>query len=285
MKISSTFPLAGVIGWPVSHSLSPKLHSYWLVENNINGAYVPLAVKPENIEQALKALKVLGFVGCNLTIPHKASAINYVEEITPLALRIGAINTIVVRQDGTLKGDNTDAFGFLKNLYEHVPDFDCTQGPTIILGAGGAARAVCAALIDAGAKNICVLNRTKDRGEKLVADFGPIVSFKSWESRGLALKDAHLLVNTTSLGMSGQPNLEIDLSLLPGTAVVYDLIYSPLMTRLLISAGEQGNRIVDGLGMLLHQATPGFSAWFGKGPEVSEKLRLFVRSNLSGKIE
>ncbi len=285
MRIANAFPIACVIGWPVTHSLSPKLHNYWLEENNIPGAYVPLAVQPENLKHALHSLKVLGFVGCNLTIPHKALAINYVEEITPLALRIGAINTIVVQQDGTLKGDNTDSVGFLRNLYEHVPNFDCTQGPIIVLGAGGAARAVCAALIDAGAKTIFICNRSKNRSESLVADFGSIISVGPWESRNAALKDAHLLVNTTSLGLNGQPNLEIDLSLLPKNAIVYDLVYSPLMTRLLISARENGNRIVDGLGMLLHQARPGFAAWFGKEPEISENVRSFVISNLAGKTK
>jgi len=285
MKTANIFPIAGVMGWPVTHSLSPKLHNYWLEENNIDGAYIPLAVQPENIEQALVSLKTLGFMGCNLTIPHKALAIKYVEEITPLALRIGAINTIVVQKNGSLKGDNTDAFGFLKNLYEQIPNFDCAHGSTIILGAGGAARAVCVALIDAGAREICVLNRSQDRGEKLVSDFGPIVSSKSWELRGSALKNASLLVNTTSLGMRGQPNLEIDISLLPVNAVVYDLVYSPLMTRLLISAGARGNRVVDGLGMLLHQARPGFFAWFGKEPEVSERLRSFVKGDLLEKIK
>ena len=285
MKPANRFPVAGVMGWPVTHSLSPKLHSYWLNENNVNGAYVPLAVRPENLETALKALKILGFVGCNLTIPHKALAINFVEKITPLALRIGAINTIVVQQDGTLMGDNTDAFGFIKNLYEHIPDFNCGHGPTIVLGAGGAARAVCAALVDAGAKDICILNRTRNRSERLVSDFGSIVSWKNWDSRSSVLKDAHLLVNTTSLGMDGQPNLEIDVSLLSEEAVVYDLVYSPLMTKLLIAAEENGNRIIGGLGMLLHQARPGFSAWFGEEPRVSDKLRSFVKMDLVGKVK
>ncbi len=285
MKLANPFPIAGVMGWPITHSLSPKLHSYWLNENNVKGAYVPLSVRPEHLATALEALKVLGFVGCNLTIPHKALAINFVDEITPLALRIGAINTIVVQQNGTLRGDNTDAFGFMKNLYENIPDFDCAQGPTIVLGAGGAARAVCAALIDAGAKNIFVLNRTQSRSDKLVADFGSIVSSRSWETREAALKDAHLLVNATSLGMNGQPNLEIDVSLLSANAVVYDLIYSPLMTELMIAAEENGNRVIGGLGMLLHQARPGFSFWFGKEPEVSDKLRSFIKNDLAGTVK
>ena len=271
MMLSGEARLAGVMGWPVAHSRSPRLHGYWLQQHGIDGAYLPLAVHPENLPDALGALPLLGFAGCNLTIPHKEAALELVGEVTPLAARIGAINTVTVKADGTLLGDNTDAYGFMENLRAEAPEFDPAGGPAVVLGSGGAARAVCAGLIAAGIKDIILLNRTQERAEKLAADMGAEVRIQPWSGR-----DAALLVNTTSLGMSGQPALELDLSQLPSDAVVSDLVYSPLRTALLGAAGARGNRTVGGLGMLLHQARPGFAAWFGVDPDVTPELHQIV---------
>jgi shikimate dehydrogenase len=271
--------LAGIIGWPVAHSRSPALHNFWLAEHAIDGVYVPLAVRPEELEQALRALPALGFRGCNLTIPHKAAALSIVDRVVPLARRIGAINTIVVGRDRRLEGSNTDAFGFREHLRESVPGWDPAGGPAVVLGAGGAARAVVAALGEAGVAEICLTNRTPRRAEVLAQDLGGMparITVHEWSERGRLLRGAGLLVNATSLGMHNQPPLELDLSGLPREAVVVDIVYVPLETPLLASARRRGNRTVDGLGMLLHQGRPGFEAWFGSPVRVSRELRAAV---------
>lgn len=282
MTLSGAAKLAGVMGWPVAHSRSPRLHGFWLERYGVDGAYVPLAVRPERLREALKALPALGFAGCNLTLPHKEAALDALDEITPLAARIGAVNTVTVGEEGTLSGDNTDAFGFIENLRHAISGWRADAGPTVLLGAGGAARAVCAALVDAGAKEIRVLNRTQARAEALADDFGPTLRVEPWAARSSALAGAALLVNSTSLGMTGQPSLDLDLGQLPKAAVVNDLVYAPLATPLLKAARARGNVVVDGLGMLLHQARPGFAAWFGVKPEVDDALRAFVAEGLEG---
>jgi shikimate dehydrogenase len=269
--------LAGVMGWPVEHSLSPRLHSYWLDQYRIDGAYVPLAVAPDALATALKALPALGFRGANLTVPHKKRALALCDEVDDLARRIGAVNTVVVR-DGTLLGSNSDAFGFLENLKSGAPRWRSDAAPAVVLGAGGAARAVVAALVDSGVPEVRIVNRTHARAEALAAELGGALSAHGWERRDAALHDAGLLVNTTTLGMTGQPPLELDLAGLPADAVVTDLVYAPLITPLLAAAAARGNLAVDGLGMLLHQARPGFAAWFGVEPEVTAALRAFVLS-------
>ncbi|OAN50339.1 shikimate dehydrogenase [Paramagnetospirillum marisnigri] len=274
--ISGKAKLAGVMGWPVSHSRSPRLHGFWLQSLGIDGAYVPLAVAPDDLATALHALPRLGFRGCNLTVPHKEAALGLVHEVEPLARRIGAINTIMVEDDGRLIGRNTDAFGFLENLRRGAPGWAPPAGPAVVIGAGGAARAVVAALSDAGVPEIHLANRGRDRAEKLAADLGGPVTVVDWNRRGLALDGAALLVNTTTLGMTGQPALDLDLSAMPVTAVVNDIVYAPLETELLARAKARGNPVVDGLGMLLWQAVPGFEAWFGTRPQVNDALRDFV---------
>jgi shikimate dehydrogenase len=272
--------LAGIMGWPVGHSLSPRLHGHWLRRHGIDGAYVPLAVPPERLEQALRALPVLGFRGCNLTIPHKSAALTLIDRATPLAHRIGAVNTVVVEADGTLSGDNTDGFGFLASLAAGHPGWRAEAGPAVLLGAGGAARAVTVALLDAGAPEVRLLNRTPDRAQKLAAGLdGPVVAVP-WAERAAALDGAALLVNTTSLGMAGQPPLVLSLEALPRTTLVADVVYTPLITPLLAVARAHGNPVVDGLGMLLHQARPGFRAWFGVESEVDDELRAAVVAGL-----
>ncbi|HLY47101.1 MAG TPA: shikimate dehydrogenase [Stellaceae bacterium] len=284
MRITGKTRLAGIMGWPVSHSRSPALHNFWLDEHGIDGAYVPLPVRPEHLAQALRALPVLGFRGCNLTIPHKQAALSLVDRADPLARRIGAVNTVIVAADDSLEGSNTDVYGFRENLRECVPDWEPKAGPVVVLGAGGAARAVVAALIEAGIGEIRLLNRTLARAGQLADELAlPScrLSVHPWAARGDALEDAGLLVNTTSLGMSGEPALEIDLVRLPPHAVVADIVYVPLETELLAAARRNGHRTVDGLGMLLHQGRPGFEAWFGTPVRATRELRAAVLTTLA----
>ncbi len=272
--------IAAVMGWPIGHSLSPRLHGFWLRQHRIDGAYVPLAVRPEDFEQAFRSLPSLGFAGTNVTIPHKEIALACVDEADDMAKRIGAANTITVRPDGSLFGQNTDAFGFTENLHQGFPQWVPDAGPVAVLGAGGASRAVCVALIDAGVPEIRLVNRTMSRAETLAGDLdGPIVPVP-WDQGAAALDETTLLVNTTALGMTGQDGLDLDLGGLPTTAVVTDVVYTPLETPLLAAARLRGNPTLDGLGMLLHQGRPGFANWFGVEPEVTPELREFVLAGL-----
>lgn len=285
MRITGKTRLAGIMGWPVAHSRSPALHNFWLDELGIDGAYVPLPVRPERLEQALRALPALGFYGCNLTLPHKQAALSIVDRVDPLALRIGAMNTVIVGPDGSLEGRNTDVYGFRQSLRESAPDWRPAAAPAVVLGAGGAARAVVAALLEDGVGEIRVVNRTGARAERMAEDLAvPLrhMSIHPWADRDAALQGAGLLVNTTSLGMTGEPELEIDLDRLPQSAVVVDIVYVPLETALLAAARRRGHRTVDGLGMLLHQGRPGFEAWFGAPAQVSRELRAAVVMTLAG---
>lgn len=278
MSLSGSAKIAGVMGWPIGHSRSPRLHGHWLDRHGIDGAYVPLAVAPENLSTALRALPALGFRGTNLTLPHKEAAVDICDSVTDQARRIGAVNTIVVGDDGTLQGSNTDAYGFIENLRQGS-GWQPADGPVVLLGAGGAARGLAIALADAGVTELRILNRTQARAATLAADIGPAVA-AAWEDRADALAGAALLVNSTTLGMTGQPALDLDLSQLPAGAVVNDIVYAPLETPLLANARARGNPVVDGLGMLLYQAQPGFEAWFGTRPEVDADLRDFVLADL-----
>lgn len=272
--------VAGVMGWPVAHSLSPRLHGYWLRELSIDGIYVPLPVRPDHAVTALRSVGAMGFAGVNVTVPHKEAALAAVDTATETAVRIGAVNTIVVDETGCALGDNTDAFGFLENLSLTQPEWQGKSGPALVLGAGGSGRAVCAALQDTGVPEIRVANRTPERTRALATSLGAGLSCVAWEDRAEALADVSLVVNTTTLGLQGQPPLDLDLHRLPGDAVVADLVYRPLTTPLLAAALARGNPIVDGLGMLLHQARPGFAAWFGVEPQVTSDLRSFVLAGL-----
>jgi shikimate dehydrogenase len=263
------------MGWPIAHSRSPVLHGWWLRRYGIDGAYVPLAVPPDRIEQAIRALPALGFAGCNVTIPHKEAALRIVDRVDATARRIGAVNTIVVGADDSLAGSNTDAFGFVESL---GPLWRAEAGPAVVIGAGGAARAIVVALAERGAPEVRICNRTLERAEALAAELGGRAV--SWERRQSALEDAALVVNTTSQGMKGEPPLDLDLDRLPRAATVCDIVYVPLETPLLAAARARGNRAIDGLGMLLHQARPGFEAWFGVAPEVTPELRKAVEATL-----
>jgi shikimate dehydrogenase len=272
------FLLAGLMGWPVMHSRSPQIHNYWLRQHGLAGTYVPLAIKVEGLRAALRALPALGFSGCNLTIPHKEAALEIVDRVDPVARRIGAINCVVVAPDETLEGQNHDAFGYIESIREAQPTWRADAGPIVVIGAGGGARAVLVSLIDAGAREIRLINRTSARATALQRELGDPIQALPWEDRDAALAGAAMLVNTTSQGMVGAPPLELALDALPLRALVSDIIYIPRETPLLAAARKRGNPTVNGLGMLLHQARPAFHAWFGIMPEVTPELRAMIEA-------
>jgi len=276
MTITGNAALAGVLGWPINHSKSPVLHGYWLRQHAIDGAYVPLAVAPERFAEAVPALAALHFQGANVTVPHKERALAVCDTVDAHARRLGAVNTLIFGTDGGIHGRNTDGVGFLNNLRQGAPGWSPADGPAVVVGAGGAARAVAVALADAGVPAVRVLNRTRHKAEALAGELGGPLTVADWADPAPSLGDAALLVNTTSLGMTGEPPLPLDLAPLPTTAVVNDIVYKPLETDLLARARARGHPVVDGLGMLLHQAVPGFAAWFGVTPEVTDGLRAHV---------
>ena len=264
---------AGVMGDPIGHSLSPRLHSFWLKKHGIDGTYEPFLVKPEDLKTALKSLHKRNIKGVNLTIPHKEAAMEFLDEIDDKARKIGAINTVIVKEDGRLLGTNTDGDGFYNHL-KQSSTFKAEGRTAVIIGAGGAARAVLSVLLDAGILKITLVNRTKSRAENLQKILGDKrIKIADWSDRASILKKCDLLVNATSLGMIGQPDLDLDLKFLPPSSIVYDIIYTPLQTNLLKEAKLKGCQTTDGLGMLLHQACGGFKAWFGIAPKVDKELR------------
>ena len=271
-------PLAGVIGSPVTHSKSPKLHGYWLNRYGIVGYYIPMEIAPDDLEDTLRALPKAGFVGLNVTIPHKERVLTIADQVTDRAALMGAANTLVFGKDGKIHADNTDGHGFLENLRQGAPGWTADAGPAAVIGAGGAARAIVSALIDAGAPEIRLSNRTKTRAEALRQEFGVKVTVYDWVQAGNMMEGAATVVNTSSLGMVGKPEMRIPLDALSADTVVTDLVYTPLETKLLAEAKSVGCMTVDGLGMLLHQAAPGFERWFGVRPEVDEALRQAVLS-------
>jgi shikimate dehydrogenase len=280
MAEAKKFGLAGVMGWPVSHSRSPVLHNYWLRHYGLNGAYVLVPVDPARLPAAIAGLSALGFAGCNVTIPHKVNAMKFMDHVDPVARRIGAINTIVVGGDGALSGYNHDGFGYIQSLLDARPGWRADAGPVTVLGAGGAARAVIVSLAERGAREIRLANRTLQSAQDLAQEFGAPVKAIAWEQRHDALADVALLVNTTSLGMSGQPALDLSLDKLPSRALVSDVIYVPLETPLLAAARRRGHATVGGLGMLLNQARPAFQSWFGVMPELTPELWQAVEATL-----
>ncbi|ARP99384.1 shikimate dehydrogenase [Pseudorhodoplanes sinuspersici] len=280
MAAPQPFKLAGVIGWPIAQSRSPVLHGHWLKQYGVNGSYLPLPVQPERLPDAIKGLRALGFSGCNVTIPHKLDVLKLMEVVDPVAMRIGAVNTVVVQNDGTLTGFNTDAYGFLASLRGVRPEWKANAGPIVVLGAGGAARAVVVALLDDGANEIRLMNRTIERAQGLAQIDPSKIHVVDWAERHAALDGAALLVNTTSQGMVGYPPLDITLDALPVGAMVCDIVYNPLETPLLAAARKRGNTCIDGLGMLLHQAVPAFEAFFGVRPQVSNELKRAVADTL-----
>lgn len=277
----AAFRAAGLIGWPVHQSRSPRLHGYWLDRYAIPGAYVPMPVQPGRVADALRGLRALGFCGCNVTLPHKEEAATLVDRLDPVGQRLGAINLVVVEADGSLSGHNKDGYGFIANLRDADPRWRGDTGPALVLGAGGGARSVIASLLDEGAPEIRVVNRTRARAEALAALLGDArIRVLDWGERHAALAGAALAVNTTDQGMIGYPDLDLDLALLPSDALVCDIIYNPLEPKLLAAARARGNRAVNGLGMLLHQARPAFEAWFGVLPDITPELRASVEASI-----
>ncbi|PTQ69688.1 shikimate dehydrogenase [Celeribacter persicus] len=275
--MSEHIPLAGVIGAPVAHSKSPALHGYWLKRYGIAGHYVHLHVEQVDLEEVLRAMPKMGFVGANVTIPHKEHVLAIADVVTDRAALIGAANTLIFRADGKLHADNTDGYGFVENLRMNA-DWDPKAGPAVVLGAGGAARAVIASLLEVGVPEIRLSNRTRTRADALREEFGAKISVVEWVNAGDMMKGAATVVNTTSLGMQGQPELKVPLDLLSSDAVVTDIVYTPLRTAFLEQATQKGCQTVDGLGMLLYQAAPGFERWFGQRPEVDAATRDFILS-------
>lgn len=269
-------PLAGVIGSPVAHSRSPALHVYWLRRYGIKGHYIPMDIAQIDLKEALHMLPRMGFVGVNVTIPHKETILGLADIVTDRAALIGAANTLIFRKDGRIHADNTDGSGFIANLRQNAPQWMPQSGPAAVFGAGGAARAVVAALIEVGVPEIRLANRSRPRAEAMRSDFGAKVMVYDWVQAGNMLDGAKTVVNTTALGMVGKPDFRVPLDGLHPSALVTDLVYTPLKTQFLIEADAAGCAVVDGLGMLLHQAVPGFERWFGHRPEVDEATRKAV---------
>jgi len=279
---SDRFHMAGVMGWPVMHSRSPMMHNYWMEQQGLAGTYVPLAIEPGKIGPALRAMHPLGFAGCNLTIPHKQDAMEIVDEVDEVAKKIGAISCVVVRDDGSLFGTNNDWLGFLGNLREFRPDWRADAGPVTVIGAGGGSRAVCYALLDQGVTEIRLVNRTRERAEKLAEEFGGPIAVHPWEERHDALDGVAMAVNVTSQGMQGETALDIQLDALPVDAIAADIIYIPLETPFLAAARARGNPTLNGVGMLLHQGPPAWKRWFGVEPQVTPDLRAEMEKSISG---
>ena len=278
---TGTLLRAGVVGHPVKHSRSPIIHGYWLEQFGINGRYDRYDVKPEDFSHFVKTLSEQGLQGVNVTIPHKEAAFLALDEATERARRLKAANTLWF-ENGKLWGDNTDSIGFLANLDQGHPGWDINAKSALILGAGGAARAIIAGLQERNIEKITIVNRTRERAEELALMSGGQVAVAEWSKLSFQLESADLVVNTTSLGMSGQPDLDLSLDPLGKNALVTDIVYVPLETNLLKQARLRGNPVVDGLGMLLHQAVPGFEHWFGNRPVVTDALRHLVEDHITG---
>ncbi len=280
--IDQTFHLIGVMGWPVMHSRSPLMHNYWFDQSGLPGKYVYLPLPPDRLPAALRALPALNFAGCNLTIPHKLHAMEIVDEVDEVARKIGAISCVVVRDDGSLWGTNNDWRGFLGNLKQSVPGWRADAGIATVIGAGGGARAICHALLLEGAPEIRLVNRTPVRAEELAEDIGGPITILRWDQRHEALDGATIIVNTTSLGMVGQPALDLSLDALALDAVAADIIYTPLETPFLAAAKARGNKTVGGLGMLLHQGPPAWKLWFDVTATVTPDLRALMEASIAG---
>ncbi len=271
-------PLAGVVGWPIAHSRSPLLHGHWLARYAIAGYYVPIGLRPQDFEAGIRALPRLGFRGVNLTLPYKETILPMADTLSDRASLIGAANTVTFREDGAVYADNTDGVGFLESVRERAPRWSPRSGPALVLGAGGAARAVVSALLTAGAPEVRIANRTRQKVEMLREHFGNRVVKVDWAQAASGCDGAAIIVNTTSLGMTGKPPLGISLDTAPQDALAVDIVYNPLETEFLARARAHGLTVVDGLGMLLHQAVPGFESWFGRRPEVDDALRRAVQT-------
>ena len=276
------FLMAGVMGWPVLHSRSPLMHNYWMAQQGLAGTYVFLEIKPGALEAALRAMHPLGFYGCNLTIPHKLDAMAIVDEVDDVARKIGAISCVVVREDGSLFGTNNDWLGFIGNLKQQQPAWRADAGPVAVIGAGGGGRAVCYALLQQGATEIRLINRTSEKAAAIAGEFGGPIQVLPWADRHDALDGVAMAVNVTSQGMVGEPALDLRLDRLSQSALAADIIYTPLESAFLAAARERGNRTINGLGMLLHQGPPAWKMWFDVEPTVTAELRERMEQSIAG---
>ena len=274
----NTAPVVAVLGYPIHHSKSPKMHGYWLDQAGVSGYYIPLEIHPDNFEAALKNMPKLGFCGANVTIPYKERALEIADYVSERAQRIGAANTLYFDKDGKIHADNTDGYGFITNLKKGAPEWNAKTGSALILGAGGAARAILDALITEETPKIYLTNRTKERALDLASDFGNGIEVLDWDKKNSVLAEVKTLINTTSLGMNGEGDLGLDFSQLTSAMTVTDIVYTPLETDLLKHAKQRGCSCVDGLGMLIYQGVPGFSNWFGENPKVTDELRELLLS-------
>ena len=274
--------MAGVMGWPVMHSRSPLMHNYWMEQQGLAGTYVFFAIKPGELAPALRALHPLGFSGCNLTIPHKLDAMTIVDEVDDVARKIGAISCVVVREDGSLFGTNNDWLGFIGNLKQQQPAWRADAGPVAVIGAGGGGRAVCYALLQQGATEIRLINRTSEKAAAIAGEFGGPIQVLPWADRHDALDGVAMAVNVTSQGMVGEPALDLRLDRLSQSALAADIIYTPLESAFLAAARERGNRTINGLGMLLHQGPPAWKMWFDVEPTVTAELRERMEQSIAG---
>ena len=270
---TSTIPVAAVIGHPVSHSRSPRMHNFWLAHFGLEGYYIPLDIDSKKFERSIRNLPELGFVGANITIPYKEKVLKIADKISDRAALVGAANTLTFLQNGGIYADNTDGYGFLENIKSKYKDWSAREGISVVFGAGGASRAILGALLDDGASDIILANRTRSRADQLRSDFGAKIKVVEWMKIQNYLSDASTIINTTSLGMVGKTELPIPLNTLKKSTLVTDIVYTPIETHLLATATKMGCRTVDGLGMLIHQATPGFERWFGIKPGDSQALR------------
>ncbi|MDI3471388.1 MAG: Shikimate 5-dehydrogenase I alpha [Pseudolabrys sp.] len=281
MSGNGSFGLVGVMGWPIAQSRSPILHNYWIDKYKLNGRYVPLGVQPDRLADAVRGLRALGFRGCNVTMPHKQDIMAMLDSVDDTARRMGAVNCVIIGDDGKMSGTNNDGRGYYSSLIEVSPSFKPASGPIAILGAGGASRAVIVALLEEGATEIRLINRTFERAKSIADEFSGVVKALPWERRADAIDDVILLTNATNQGMTGKPPLEISLAKLPKSTLVSDLIYVPPETPFLKAARERGNVTVNGLGMLLHQARPAFKAWFGVMPDITPDLRATIQATFT----
>ena len=270
---TSTIPVAAVIGHPVNHSRSPRMHNFWLAHFGLEGYYIPLDIDPKKFERSIRNLPELGLVGANITIPYKEKVLKIADKISDRAALVGAANTLTFLPNGSIYADNTDGYGFLQNIKSKYKDWSAREGISVVFGAGGASRAILAALIEDGASDIILANRTRSRADQLRSDFGAKIKVVEWMKIQNYLSEASTIINTTSLGMVGKTDLPIPLNALKKNTLVTDIVYTPIETHLLATAAKMGCRTVDGLGMLIHQAIPGFERWFGIRPGDSQALR------------
>ena len=275
-KKENSIYLAGVIGNPIAHSKSPKLHNYWLSKYKINGFYIPFSVTTEKLEASIRSLMELGFSGVNVTIPHKTNVLSFADSITDRAALIGAANTLYFSRSGKIHADNTDGYGFIQNIIDEIPEYDFYDKTALIYGAGGSARAIASALLSNGVKEVGITNRTRSKAQIISENLGAKVSVVDWRAAPDTITKVDIIINATSMGMVGQPDFSQPISRAKKTALVVDIVYNPLITELIKEAKRMKLKTVGGIGMLINQAVPGFEHWFQKKPQIDSEIRRFI---------